>query len=97
MSDSKQDKVVNKEVKATKKIQPKEFGQQEAEKLAASYVPKEEEKRYENAFIDGKDIQVDKFDVMYVTSDKNVFFKKNEGSARTHARNNKLELFTIKL
>lgn len=76
---------------------PKEFGQKEAEKLAASYVPKDEEKRYETVFKDGKDVQMDKFDVIYVTSDKNVFFKWNEGQARIHARDQKLELFRIEL
>jgi hypothetical protein len=81
-----------------KEVSPKKFGQEEAAKLAASYVPKDEEKRYEIVFKDGdKDIQIDKFDVMYVTSDKNVFFKWNEGQARVHARDQKLELFTIEL
>lgn len=88
---------VKKESPKMESNKPKEFGQKEAEKLAASYVPKSEEKRYETVFKDGKDVQIDKFDVMYVTEDKNVFFKQNEGEARSHARDRKIKLYRIEL
>lgn len=84
----------------TPTAEPKEakiFGMEEAKKLASSYIPEDESKRYMVVQKDGKDVNVDQFDVMYVTSDKNVFYKANEGEARSHARKNKLELFKIEL
>lgn len=69
-----------------------EMNQKDAEKLASKYLPKD---RYEKIMKDGKEVMVDKFDVMYVTSDNNVFYKENEGSARAHARDQKLKLFKV--
>lgn len=80
--------------KAAKK--PESFGIKEAEKLASSYIPKGKEGRYSIEEKDGVEVTTDNFDVMYVTSDKNVFFKNKEGQARNHANKFKLELFTVK-
>lgn len=74
----------------------KGFGQKEADKLAASYIPNDEEKRYRTIIKDGEEMKEDKYDVIYVTSDKNVFFKMNEGEARSHANKLKLQVFEVK-
>lgn len=72
-----------------------EFGQKEADKLAASFIPKDEKDRYNVVMQNGKEVNIDKFDVMYVTEDKNVFFKNKEGEARSHARKRNLKIFTV--
>lgn len=73
------------------------FGQKEADILAASYVPKDDAKRYHTVMRYGNEIVTDRFDIMYVTSDGNVFTKHKEGMARTHARKQKIEVFTVKI
>ena len=80
--------------KAAKK--PESFGIKEATKLASSYIPKGKDGRYSIEEKDGEEVTTDNFDVMYVTSDQNVFFKSKEGQARNHANKYKLELFTVK-
>lgn len=76
-------------------INPKsEMTQSDAEKLAKSYVKGDQ---FETIIKDGEEVQMSKYDVIYVTSDKNVFFKWNEGSARNHARNKGLKLFKVEM
>jgi hypothetical protein len=58
-----------------------EFGQIEAAKLAASYLPKGDIPRSHL--------------VMWVTSDKTVFLSHNEGAARTYASKKNLNVFKI--
>ena len=82
-----------KDTEKTIEVKSKTFGQDEANKLALSLVPKDEKVRYGET-PSGK--LIDRFDVLFVTSDKNVFFKSKEGQARNHASRNKLELFTVK-
>ena len=77
---------------ATQDKKPKVFGQDEANKLALSLVPKDEKVRYGKG-PDGKTL--DRFNILFVTSDKNVFFKDKEGQARNHASKFKLQLFTV--
>lgn len=86
------------EMEAEKKAKnkPESFGIKEATKLASSYVPKDKEGRYSIEEKDGQEVATDNYDVMFVTSDKNVFFKSKEGQARNHANKFKLELFTVK-
>lgn len=85
---SKQKKQTSNEVK--------KFGIEEATKLASSYIPKDDKDRYTVVEKNGDQITSDNYDVMFVTSDKNVFFKSKEGQARNHANKFKLELFTVK-
>lgn len=77
---------------ATQDKKPKGFGQDEANKLALSLVPKDDKIRY------GKTpggTTLDRYDILYVTSDKNVFFKDKRGQAQNHASKFKLQLFTV--
>lgn len=69
---------------------------EDAKKLAEKFLPKDESKRFEKGMHGNKEVNIDKFDVMYVTSDGTVFYKQNEGSARAHSRERKLELFEVK-
>lgn len=88
----------SKEAKKPKKeVVPKGMTQAKAEKLAKTFLPKKEAERFEKIVVDGKQVNSDKFDVMYVTSDSNVFYKKSRHSAIAHARKNKLELFECKM
>lgn len=86
------------EMEAEKKAKnkPESFGIKEATKLASSYVPKSNKDRYSTVERGGIEEVTDNYDVMFVTSDKNVFFKSKEGQARNHANKFKLELFTVK-
>lgn len=68
----------------------------DAKEHAIKYLPGDD-KRYSTAVINGEEVQVDNYDIMYVTSDKNVFYKANEGDARSHANKKKLQLFEVKL
>lgn len=67
----------------TTEIHSGEFGQKEAEKIAASYLPK------------NVDELPNEYKKMWVTSDKCVFLAYNHGAARTHADKQGLELFKI--
>lgn len=95
MSQSKKTESKKEDVKP-KKETPKKFGIEEATKLASSYIPKEDKDRYSVVEKSGIEVTTDNYDVMFVTSDKNVFFKSKEGQARNHANKFKLELFTVK-
>lgn len=68
---------------------------EQAKKFAQAYILKDED-RYETIIKDNKEVKADKCDIMFVTSDKNVFFKQHEGSARAHARRNGLKVFEVK-
>ena len=72
--------------------------QKEAEALAKKYVPKSDKDRYEKVTRPEKadPVKIDKYDVLYVTEDCNVFMKDNEGSARSHASRHNLKIFEVK-
>jgi hypothetical protein len=71
------------EIPTTEKVSTNsgEFGQKEADELAASYLPEGDVPKSHKT--------------MWVTSDKNVFLVHNEGTAKTHARNQKLKVFKV--
>jgi hypothetical protein len=59
--------------------------EEQAAKHAKTYYDAVKNKT-EKVVIKGKDVEIPLHDVMYVTDDYNVFYKKNEGEARSHAR-----------
>ena len=83
MSKRKQKILKQEEFPTTEKIieTSGEFGQIEAAKLAASYLPSGEVPKSHK--------------VIYVTSDKTVFLSYNEGAANTYARKMNLKVFKI--
>lgn len=83
MAKSKSTKKDNPTTGTTELKKTGEFGQSEAAELAASYLPN-----------DGKFDAAHK--VIWVTSDKSVFYAHNHGAARTHADRNNLKLFKVK-
>jgi len=89
ISEKEEELIIEAEIKAEMEAENKvvqnlkSFGIEEATKLASSFIPKD-------------DKETSNYNVMYVASDKSVFFKSNEGLARRHAIRNKLELFTVK-
>ena len=84
MSKNKSNKKQEATPPPTEKVteQSGEFGQSEAAKLAASYLP--------------DDGTIPKgFETMYITSDESAFVSSNEGAAHKHARRNDLKVFKV--
>lgn len=90
-----EDVQVKEESKEVKKPAKKEFNLDVASKMAEKYLPKDED-RYEIIVVDGKEKKMDKYDVMFVCEDGNVFYKQNEGSARHYERKTGKKLIEVK-
>jgi hypothetical protein len=66
-----------------------------AKDWAKQHIPKD--KTHEEQEIDGEKVKVPLYDVAFVTADRNVFWKSNEGAARNHAAKQGIKVFEVKL
>ena len=96
MAKDKEEKNQEKQEQKAPATPDKITNEKQAKELAKKYIPNKKEDRYEIIIKDGEEVKSDRCDVMYVTEDRNVFFKQNEGEARNHAKKLGIKLFTVK-